>query len=208
MNRTDSPLPSQIKRARRSKKESSVQRAVQKLIGTAKMRLYELSDTVKPLLTDEKKRYAVYGAYIVAAFLCGFAALPGKIYPFGTAFLTSVCSKNVYFAYIGVSLSSFGCGDASLIQFLTYTMILLRRSVSLGKFGESRKIRLIQTLCASVFTGLVRCAASFSFDSVVSSLVNIIISVCSCLLFSFIFSNDSKNVSHMRCLCSHFAPAL
>ena len=67
MNRTDSPLPSQIKRARRSKKESSVQRAVQKLIGTAKMRLYELSDTVKPLLTDEKKRYAVYGAYIVAA---------------------------------------------------------------------------------------------------------------------------------------------
>lgn len=196
MNRTDSPLPSQIKRARRSKKESSVQRAVQKLIGTAKMRLYELSDTVKPLLTDEKKRYAVYGAYIVAAFLCGFAALPGKIYPFGTAFLTSVCSKNVYFAYIGVSLSSFGCGDASLIQFLTYTMILfIRRSVSLGKFGESRKIRLIQTLCASVFTGLVRCAASFSFDSVVSSLVNIIISVCSCLLFSFLFSNDAKKVS-------------
>ena len=196
MNRTDSPLPSQIKRARKSKKQGAIQRAVQKYTSCAKMRLCELSDTLKPLLTEKKKRYAVYAAYIIAAFLCGFAALPGKIYPFGTAFLTSVCSKNAYFAYIGVSLSSFGCGDASLIQFLTYTMILfIRRSVSLGKFGESRKIRIIQTLCASLFSGLVRCATSFSFDSVVSSLVNVIISVCSCILFSFLFSKDSKKLS-------------
>ena len=199
MNRTDTPFPSVIKHKRAEKSGKAAQLAIHFFEALGKRVKINLSPIAKMIgsgLDDKNKQYIKYFVFAFISFLISLAELPGKLYPFGTALVTSVCSKDAYFAFAGAGIACISYGTNAAVQFITYIMLfLIRRSVTGGRFDEKPGTRLAENACASLFCGVVRASSGFGFDAILSAIILTGTSLCACYLFSVFFSRDKYKMS-------------